>query len=351
MRARCFVVGSLGLAMLLVAAACTSFGADDASAAEAGPETSQGDARAAACAIPTPAPPITTCSDCAATPLFTTEKAQLAIVAGTTIYSVRAGELRANPNIETGTFTHLDEGPAINGDPTAMAVDDAYVYVSTTKGHVRVPRAGGVVAPLPLFHPDPSVARPVLVGTTFFYELQPERVVRSPKAGDPDAGTEVTVTPTSALAVDGDVAYWIGTSSASEQVIQGPFPDLTGHGTVSSKVLGFVVKDQLAYVAEPSTTGIGSVISRIDLGDSARARLTDEPGKVESFHVSGHRLYWIALRLPADGSRVFASVDLCGGPTTLHAKELMPLRSTVSFDASYAYAAGAAAEAIYRMKK
>ncbi|CAN5925662.1 hypothetical protein BH11MYX4_BH11MYX4_08920 [soil metagenome] len=351
MRARCFVVGSLGVAMLVVAAACTSFGADDAPAPDAsGPETSQGDARAPACTIPSPAPPITSCSDCAATPLFTTEKAQLAIVAGTTIYSVRAGELRANPNIETGAFTHLDEGPQIKGTPTAMAVDDKYVYVSTTEGHVRVPRAGGVVTPLPLFHQDP-VARPVLVGTTFFYELQPQRVVRSPKAGDPDAGTELTVTPTAALAVDGDVAYWIGTSSASEQVIQGAFPDLTGHGAVNAKVLGFVVKDQLAYVAEPSTAGIGSVISRIDLGDSARARLTDEPGKIESFHVSGHRLYWVALRLPSDGSRVFASIDLCGGPTTLHAKELLPLRSTVSFDASYAYAAGAAAEAIYRMKK
>lgn len=353
MRAGFLIVGSIVSAFVVfiaLAGACTSFEAGPADAADASRKAAA-DASAAAdaavCALPAPPPetPRTCTGDCSIKMLFERQAADQTILFGQAIYIAAQQTVAVSPDVDNGTFTQLDQGPAVVGTPTKMAADDGYVYVSTDAEHVRVARAGGPKEKLALLDGDLS---PITVGRTVVFQMQKAHVVRTPKTGL-DGGVSKSVLGTTALAVDGDDAFWIGPNSANELVILGPFPDLTQHGTVTTPV-GFVVHDRLAYVAEPTAGGASTTLSRIDLRDGKRTVIVNEPGRVEALALDDGALFWIARRLPSAGSRMLATVALCGGASTLLATDLPPL-SPLAFSTLYVYATGRAPGAVFRMRR
>ena len=353
MRLGLIIATSAFATTLVLAPACTSFNSEplaaDAvpdAAPDAAPDSAP-DAGAVLCTLPEArAGEATTCAgDCTAKPLYEQVMAEQAVVAGLGVYIVKQQSVLFSNNVYTGTFTKLDDGPALMGAPTQIAVDAEYVYASTSAAHVRVPVGGGMIVPLVLENFDAS---PLVFGTKAFFQRQPTRVLRALKDGTTSEST--TAIEPEALAVDGDAAYWIGKNSASEHVMLGPFPSVKQVAPVTSPVLGFAVRAGAAYVAEFGTKG-GSRISRIALRDGARAALVDEPGKIESLTFDGEKLYWVALRFPAAGTRVLVSLEPCAGEVTVLATELQPL-AALSFNGENAFAtATTRLGPIYRMRK
>jgi hypothetical protein len=350
MRVRLFVVlsASAGALAFALGAGCTTFGGGAADP-DAGPAPdAPADTRAACSAPAAPATVPAACADCTAQRLFEASPVDHAVVAGTTIYVMRQKSLQVSTDIENGTFQKVTTA-GIQGSPIRMAVDDAYVYVSTTEQHVRVEKGGGgLPEALPLVGPD---AGSVHFGAESFYRLQPMLVTRTPKDGGVKAGTSLPVQNAERLALDGDRAYWIGLTSANERIILGPFPELTKHGVIAAPVLGFAVDNAFAYVAEDDGDVSGrSTIARFSLASGERTALLTEPGTIESLSVHEGRLYWIAARPQTEGGRVFASSDLCGGGPRVHAKGLEEI-SALSFTATSVYAAGAKTGPVFRLKK
>jgi hypothetical protein len=348
MRAGLFVLLAACAASLVVGAACSSFGGDELPDVDAaGPEAAPSEG-GPLCSPPPRQAPLECLGDCVARSLFGDQAAEQAFVSGNAAYIVKQQTVQVSTDLDTGVFAQLDQGPAIKGDARRMDVDEKHVYVSTTLEHVRVAIGGGTKDPMPLFEGDLS---PVFWGRSVLYQLQPTHVIRSPKSGSAaGVAKKIDVLPTEALAVDGDTAYWVGVNSAGEHAIQGPFPDAVQRALVKAPVRGFVVKDELAYVAEVGTTEASSVISRLGLRDGKRLLLVDEPGKIESLSLHGGKLYWVARRVPTEGDRVLVTVDPCNGAATVLATSLPPL-AQLSFAGQYAYAASLGPGPIYRTRK
>lgn len=355
MLARWLVLGSAIVATFaLAASACTKFGTDDPpDAATDAPVIDR--APPGLCVLPPPSADPGACADCMPVERFASSAVEAAIVEASVLYTMTSGLLYATDNIATGALVKISTGLSVPGAILRMGLDARNVYLSTATAIYRVPRTGGAAeAILPASFTAPGTA-PVLFGSKFFFQLQSTSVVREPMDVAMGGAQTVKTNQTSGLfASDGDTAYWLGTTSAATPVLLGPFPGLYEQSTADRKVLGLAVKGELAFIAEPAPSGVGSVISRIELeakGGGARAVLANEPGVVESVHVADGRVYWISRRSLAAGTRVLVSIDFCGGAPRVTSTDLPPLPSNLSFAGDHAYGVSLKAGAVYELKK
>ncbi len=330
-----------GSAALALGAACTTFGLGNTEPADAGPapDTSIGPDPSACTAGSLPAP-IDCGAGCAPEQLF--DPLDTAVVSANSLYYVRNSVLYQDPDISTGLITKLGTS-AIEGKALKMAVDDEYVYVSTDMAHARVSKRTALKEPAA----SGGDLHPLVLGNKVYFQLQPQLVLQWRKDGV-DSPQSQAVVGADALAVDGDAAYWIGLNGGIDHVIVGPFGSPKAHGVVKAPVLGFAVAGGYAYVAEKDGTSTASTIARFSLESGERKVLIMEPGAIVSLDVHAGRLYWVARR-QAEGTRVFASSDLCGGSSRVHANQLAPI-VTLSFGTNYVYAAGVGPGPLYRIK-
>ncbi len=346
---------------LAAIAACTKFGTDENAPSDAGSEAAP-DATPVTPGPCTPLPPSSdpgaACVDCVPVALYDKGRTVFSavIVSDQSLYAMSAGTLFATTQLDTVPPAKLEPG-ITTADTTieAMGLDAKNVYVTTNRTVYQGARGGGTAAsevlPVPF---APPAANPLYFGRTLLFQLQPMKILSAPLGASGDGGSSVSVSTTAGLAIDGDTAYWLGQNAIGEEIVLGPFPSLDQQASVAANVLGFAVKGDLAFVAEPAKTNPkAGVISRVSLGAGGRGMrfpLANEPGVIESVHASGNRVYWVSRRPPL-GDRVFVSVDACGGVPTVHATGFDRLARNLSFAGDFAFFVPKDGGAIYRMKK
>jgi len=339
--------------------ACTKF-ATDADPADAGAPTDRTPAPAPSGACVPPAPssdPGAVCQSCTPEPLFKSTMADAVIVSENKLYAMAVGKIlgTGTEDVKKSLLQPLDGDNVIVGKVLGMGVDAENVFVTTDSTIQRIARSGS--SPIAVLPKAPFVApgtAPVAFGSTLFVQLQAGLVLTAPFAGPADAVQSLPVSATGGLALDGDAAYWLGKSVGGQPAVLGPFPRADEQAPVSAMVRGFAVQGAFAFVAEAAVNDRESVISRITLrsgGGGSRVVLANEPGRVQSVHASGGRVYWVSRRAPGQGDLAFVSVDACGGVPVVSAADLPPLLNTnLSFAGEWAYFVSELHQ-IHRMRK